>query len=897
MLTLRGDRHVAVVVRPVDRVLDVMRLALIPIALMVVSAQTLQAFVGLGVPANNWLLVPTAVATLLAYIGLLQTEPVGSRVDLLFARMRRRVTMACDPGAAGTNPDSRMACWLTPEALRGPLFRYEEQLNAVRKLTAACRDEGPGGYWFLEGRSGSGKTRTGLLLVQTLVRDPELVGFGDRSFLYDFGEAPGVQDELVKSLGSTRHDRAVVLVDNFQLVRPDVLREVTRRLVDHASAPSERLILFLCRPAHAWNLSPGSDVRLVSEAKASDRHIQLPGPPSESIIRSLSEVDPPASQLIAELQDKSSASAPQLHLAQVVARNRRMPPEVATILALLDGEIHDATALDLVRTLAAITGLSMHSGTFSGRAYRAALGAVDKGESRRAALVSRARAQARLRRLRRIGLISRRQAWPDRYVFHEAVAKLCIDRLSPLPAFQIPFTIVGKARLDDALSAGDLVSGWLIAVEIGAHEAAQECFDAAMANGPYTRMVRCLQRADVRYELSPAPRLQLAILLDRTGDFAASRREFTEELMQTLDPSSELAAMFAASRLEASHDEASAAGLELLLSHPDRVVAIVGEYWKLHIAAHDGSFASQRLLELATEALGLLGSRESHWLDYSLGRMHFDSLRHHYLQGGDPVEAVAAPQRRAIAAHLRSRLASFEAFDILYTKAHLVSHVLLPRLGIYYEPVSPEHAKLADIGQQDVATVDDLVRAAQRLYRRAQDEFSQYGDREGAYLEADVLNAQMIERNCDLEGLTVKLHEYERFILDTGFPDIASYPQLYFLRWHMLRYYRCLLQTPVPATDAADVQLASAQERLRRVVELDSEVGNEYGLMRARLLELLLQWVREPPDAERVTSLAAEVQSRGYAREARLLDRLAGSRLLPIDELHAIFRFYPFVGQ
>ena len=153
------------------------------------------------------------------------------------------------------------------------------------------------------------------------------------------------------------------------------------------------------------------------------------------------------------------------------------------------------------------------------------------------------------------------------------------------------------------LSSGNSVTAWLVAVEVGAQQAAQANFDAAMASGPYTRMLRCLLRARARYELSAPLRLQLAILLDRTGDFAASRSEFTDDLMRTLDPTSELSAMFAASRLEASHDEKSAAGLELLLANPERLVVIVGEYWELHIAAHLGSFASRKLLDLATEAL------------------------------------------------------------------------------------------------------------------------------------------------------------------------------------------------------------------------------------------------------------------------------------------------------
>lgn len=897
MLSHRGGRRVAVIVRPVDRALVVLRLGLIPVAVFAASVPTLGATVGLTGSLKGWPLVLTGITVVLVYILLLQTEPVGGRVDLLFARLRRRVTIACHPEASPSHDGARTACCLTPQALRGPLFPYDAQRDAVRTLTEACRQQEPGQYWFLEGRSGSGKTRTALLFVQTLVRDLGLLEFGNRSYIYDFGESDSIQDALLESLGTYRHDRAVVLVDNFHLVRADVLRELTTRLLRGSSPRSERLLLFLARPADAWNLSPGSEVLLVSEAKTAHRHLELTAPPAESIVRSLSEFDPAASQLVWDLQDNPVASAPQLHLAQVIARNRPTPEEVSTILGLLEGEAVDATALHLVRSLAVVSALSMQSGEFSRRAFRRATHTVEDGGSSRSATAWRHGMTATLRRLRRIGVVSRGLSRPSRYVFHEAMAKLCIDRLSTLPAFQIPFTVVGQQRLGELLSGGNSVTAWLIAVEIGAQQAAQASFDAAMANGPYTRMLRCLLRARARYELSAPLRLQLAILLDRTGDFAASRREFTHDLMRTLDPASELSAMFAASRLEASHDERSAAGLELLLANPERLVVIVGEYWELHMVAHLGSFASQKLLDLATEALGLLGSRESHWLNHSLGRMHFDSLRHHYLEGGLDVGLLASPERRALAAHLRTRLASYEAFEILYTSAHLIGHVLLPQLGLYLEPVTAEQAALAGIKQRDTASVDDLVSAAQRLYRYAQAQFSQYGDREATYLQADVLNADMIETGRNLDALDVRLREYQRFIANTGFRDIASYPHLYYVRWHMLQYYRALAYGATPAPGSADEHLAAAWWHLQQIIELDTEVGNEYGLMRAKLLGVLLGWVREPPATRELTSLAAQMRERGYMREATLLTHLARRQPLPIAELHGVFRFYPIVGQ
>lgn len=567
------------------------------------------------------------------------------------------------------------------------------------------------------------------------------------------------------------------------------------------------------------------------------------------------------------------------------------------MLGLLEGDAPDTSTGDLVRVLAIIAALSMHRGIFSAREFRRATRKVGDGTSRRSLLTETRRARATMRQLRRIGLVSRSHRRKTRYSFHEASAKMCIDRLSGSPAFRVPFDTAGRSRLSQVEAAGDQLRAWLIAVEVGEQETAERNFDAAMAQGSYTRMLRCLERAGERYSLSGPLRLQLAILLDRTGDFKKAREEFSDDLLQTLDPASELSMIFAVTRLEASHDDVSAAGLELLSDHQDPLMAIVGMYWKLHIAAHEGNFASEELLDLATEALAEVESRGSHWLDYSLGRMHFDSLRHFYLQGANPVTAVAGQRRRAIGKYLRSRLPSYEAFETLYTRAHLVGHVFLPQHALFFEPVTPEQAALAGVELRDLETVEGLVKTAQRLYRYAQDQFAQYGDREALYLKADVMNAEMIETGCELDRFVIPLRNYERFIDSTGFEDLASYPQFHFLRWHMLKYYETVGKGGSLGARRAKEHLDAARMRLRRITAFDTAANNQYGLMRAKLLGLLLRWVEKPPHPAELTALSRQMEERGYERERRLLDHLAGQGSLPILELRDIFRFYPFVGQ
>ena len=186
------------------------------------------------------------------------------------------------------------------------------------------------------------------------------------------------------------------------------------------------------------------------------------------------------------------------------------------------------------------------------------------------------------------------------------------------------------------------------------------------------------------------------------------------------------------------------------------------------------------MLELANEALGLIEVRQSqHWLTYALGRMHFDSLRHHYLQGGTPAGEIASHARRSLDSYLSDRLPTYEGMHVLYGRAHLVGHVLLPGLAIFAQPVVVDERALAGVGASNASTVNDLAKTALRLYRRAREEFWQYGDREAEYLQAEVLNAEMVQAEGDLDTFLVRLNAYQEFIEGTGFEDLYSYPRFY----------------------------------------------------------------------------------------------------------------------
>jgi hypothetical protein len=223
--------------------------------------------------------------------------------------------------------------------------------------------------------------------------------------------------------------------------------------------------------------------------------------------------------------------------------------------------------------------------------------------------------------------------------------------------------------------------------------------------------------------------------------------------------------------------------------------------------------------------------------------------------------------------------------------------VLLPRLALFDEPVLPDDAALAGLELDETRTIIDLVAAAQRLYRRAHDGFWQYGDREASYLQADIVNADMVQAGANLDKLIGALRQYELYIAGDERSELASYPDLYFFRWHVLKYYNLLLDPNTTDHAVADEHFGKAVKCLQRIGSRDGAGGNRYGVLRARLLSLLLCGIKEPVVSSELTALQDRMAEHGYHFEQRLIGHLSETQPVSPGQLHNILRFYPLVHQ
>lgn len=888
-----GQDRLSVVIRPLDLAFSIIKFILIPAVVAVASVELLQTILELFIKTPSRLLLIALLVALVLYVPILQIPPVAKRINHMLNATRRWIVTSCTLGRSQGRP--RISCRLTPAYLRTWTFQYDSQREAVELLVDAAIGSSGSDFWLVEGPSGAGKTRCAQLLVAALIRDPRHFELANRIFLYDFSTSEEIQRDLVRRLGTPRHDDAIVVIDNFQQVNAATIRSLTRTLLDQPGRSVERLFIILARPHDAWLLPSGTEVRLVSEAKRAGHFISISGADAGTLTNDVYDVDPVASELLTDLSLRRIASATQLHAAQVIATSGKASPEVIAMLRLLAGKRDHGASTELIMLLGIVSALSAYRGSFTSKEFRLAVSHMTGEPKHLVGWTNEIRLPLLLRRLRRLGLLPKMRIDGTHYIFHEAIADLCIDRLTLIPSFEGPFRQTVLMRLAGRLRAETHVIQWMLASEIGAEQVMRGCFDAAAESGTFRPMVSCLERCSKRIPFSDDVRLQFAILLDRVGKFAASRSMIDGETAINLAPDSQLAAQLVIARTEVTHDERVEAGLEFLRNGSDRSVSLTARYWEIHMNAHRGVFDPDELFLLGSEMVSLASDRPNYFMLSSMARMHFDGLRQLYLTGRATPHLVYTSTTGIQARYLRNRLPTYEALTTLYTKAHLLGHVLLPRVAIFNDRVTYADAGISGHPDEQVG-VSALVEATKAQYLKARDEFWQFGDREAQYLQADLLNAELLSTEVDFGRVESLLLEYRYFIQSIGFGDMASYPYLYFCRWNVLKRFALLLN-PVPDLRTADEYLEEAHRCLRFAESLDEKVSNKYGLFRVRLLRLLLDAMRTPLRAAVINELRGQAEASEYRLEGRLLRHLRDQPALRPADLQQIFRFYPIVHQ
>lgn len=906
---LKPQERLHLILPPLDLALGVVRVILIPCLVVFAEVGLINAFFGArGVVGGEQVLKYIAVLLLVFHLALLRVPAISGGLERGIGKLKRYAVLSCPwMSLPSRNAQWRPGCWLIPEEYKQPLFRYDSQQHLIEQIVGLLADgEGKGArFVYVEGESGQGKTRTIFLLMHALLKNPKLCELANRAFLYDMGGGRKMQTTLCRRLGSIEHEDGLVFVDNVHRIEPEVLRDVTQKLLDTAGRGTERLVILLGQPSQAWRVHPTAEVRLISAAREQSVYLSLGGVPSRYLAEQLA--GRPGGDIWAKVFHPAAAqmaTIAELHFAQAVVRSNRKLAQVRELLDLIEGSpaAYSSQAREnIMRFVAVVTAISLYRGSFtSGVFWRACWASSRRRWVGR--LVDCLRMRLLLFRMSRLGFTPRQSAPRPQFVFHEAMAEHCKDHLAANQDFQTWFAAAANWRLTTHEAQHPMIR-WLLSCELHDTEAMQQMFERALLSGTLSPMVRCLDRNRGAVEDSPSVGYQYALLLDKVGRFTDSRTVYSRLDARSADESV-LANRVRLARVEVEHGaDAHNILRDIARRRNDTANTIAAEYWEIHLDAHLGIFRPEDLIQLADRFGRTYGEEQferSYFLMHIGARIFFDAHRHVYLSGESVTERLARLEQLPLENTLSRHLPQYRALSILYKEAHLLAHEILPNLVfLNAQPhLDTLSGKVRDNAQ---LTPVVIIHRAHEAYMRARDEFAVYGDREYLYLQADTLNMEMLADDAELDSLQPKLIDYEAFIRKTDFADLMSYPCFYFFRWHMLKYFRWLESGDQHyAQGEADRHADAAYDYLAKAEQLDERCGNAYGLWRTRFLRVLLDGIRAAEPEVLLDELAqskAGAEQRGYWRDARLVNSLLDKhKIRPLDIKRTI-SYYPFVHQ
>lgn len=899
---LRPRERLRLVVPMLDWILEALKFVLLPVAILSVGYRFLFHVVTISSELNVFAAYGIfAIAICVGYVLLIQTRPAREVLDTVTTSFRRTIVMSC-AGVPDRLDRTWAMCRLACREFSQPRLSYPDQQIVVEQLIEILRasSDSRSNFSVVLGESGYGKTTIAFMLANALIRHRKLSALADRIFYYDLGEGERTQTAILQHLGGIRHWNAVVILDNFHHADARILRLATRHVLDGPGSSAERFLLFLAQPPKTWKAAKGGEARLLSEAKSRCRLFKLRGVNRQSIREDdLRRSVRPFMDRIAKLNGERIASIAELQVIQMVETTPADARLAADVISLLEAGLHLPTAerSRVTTAIAIAAALSLQRGSFTFRSFARAAYRVCGG--RISALQQTVQLVGVLFRLARLGVMPRTSLPGKLFVFHEALAIAFRRTLVDDPTFEPAFVAAMRWRLAIGPDRQDPTIQWIGACEMLATNEMSTWFEPALLSGGLHIMATHLEPNWQRISGSQAATFQLGLLLDRCGRFADARRYF-DALRIKLGAGDLLLDRLTLAEVEASHGSDSKVRLLEVAAHGHPEDVIAAEYWLLHLRAHQGEFAPQALVRLADVLSARFRPEEiaaKYSLTYLGSRILFDACRQAYLADAIPTSVLSQISRSNLAGTLQRSYPQYRAMTLLYMKAHVLGHLVLPICAIQGRS-ERESVKFLNLDPQKLTpqVVLDLARVA---YQEAKDEFSISGDRESLYLDADLLNLDICDPKSNLDDVQAKLHDYESFIRDSGFSDIASYAHVYWFRWHVAKRIR-LLERDQPNLEDVDWHDGEARRRIKLAEVCDHASHNNYGQWRCQLFRVLFACLSPgDPDAavEELHLLRARATKAGYARDAALLGHLLGGDRLSLLRVRQSLLFHPFVHQ
>ncbi len=797
-------------------------------------------------------------------------------------------------------------CWMVPAFYQHPIIEHKEQTHAVNSIIALLESgEGPG-YAVISGHSGSGKTLSiariiNQIIVAEKVKTP-------RMFLYyDFQNIQD-QDDFIRETGSVLRSNSIVFIDNTHMATPEIVIQLTTYI--SKKTYYEIFFVILCQPMESWRVNPDLRIELLNMAESNHRFFSLSGIKNKSVERFLEATGfkiNPAIQMMSDLSYTASVSQVALAGSLCMYQEKQNDPRLDLINFLSNPSNNgDKKSKDFLLKISVVVSIAIHRGSFQVLDFVKIISEINKNSSAIRRLYILFSSIRWIHLMEKTGIFQKSKTSPTQYILHEKIAEEWKDYFFSFDSdsskyFKEVFFKSVELQLSTRHLSKDIC--WLLAIESGKIDLAEQSFYPALYLSNFNRMLNCLDRNKKAKIANEMMTFQYSVLLDRVGRFTEARNTI-ESVEKEKDPDDPCFIRLALLKIESEHGDDSLQLISSLDKSETDSIRFAANYWRVHINAHKGIFSYETLKSLLLNIQSWSGNSTTlpdYQTAYIYSRVLFDGCRHAYLQGQNVTSKIQLLFAQPIVSTIQKLDPQFSAYKSLYTRSHWLGHECLYRCAFLGERME-EMVYPFSISPVEVTemSIEELAFFVRDQYKFVQSEFKAIGGREALYLSADILNADLICGDISDNEIERRLREYDKFIKNSGFTEIYSFPHFYKLKWHIIQFCN---ETIKGFADRAKIHLDLACEQCSMFVELDKSAENKYGLWRGSLFRALLlaeysQKKYKKNLNNELARLKKEAEDLGYYRDSNIVGRLLECDLMPnIFNLKNFFTYYPFVHQ
>jgi len=801
-------------------------------------------------------------------------------------------------------------CWIVPVIYKLPIIKNESQTKAIDKMISLSLSDERSNFFIISGESGSGKTRSIGITIKEIKKASILDKKNSPLFFYSDLSGCKSKYDIEYFLNSRSDYCSILFLDNFHLADGEIISYITD--ITLSGKFPLKLLVILSQPKEMWRVNPEEGVKIISKAKENQSYIEIHRI-TENDVKIFAD-----SYRINDILDirKTFGGRKESVLSDIVIISslwtrptRRVYAAVKQLTNIMRQDYFQLNSHDnkSIALLAVVVALSIHRGSFSYKDFNRIVWRVFSDRS----LILRVHifmyAKSWIKQMKKSGILPSLYSYNRQCLLNESLAEEWKDFFY---TNEVSKKIFIKYFRKCALEQYKLIKmtpdvELLLSIESEDESRSESLIESAPVYTNINRIIYCLERNKAVMNSSEILRLNYFMLLNKSGCFKDAKVSL-EQFNPSIEFESTYRSKVGFAKIEAEHGNTAIKLVNQFKKSKDKKTRLTANYWDLHMKAHKGIFNPEGLKKLLDSFFDdFINGNKSYTYDdvYLLSRLVFDGCRHLYLKGIQESAGFKGYLLHDACEILTKVDSQYKPALELYARAHWVNYIYLFTSKFFPERLSgisvPNFVNISPLelkARHEVLSIDFLARD---LYVSAKGMYQAVGGREAKFLEADIINMNIICADLNdsnlMEVIRCNIAKYRAFLETSGFEDLYSYSEFYELKLSTLIYLNN------ESKDDNGILLKSSQYSCSKLMRFDKKYGNQYGIWRGRFFRYCILYIHSKITYEyflkRLDYLEKLSFKYQYHRDGEIVLWVKDSLKSGRPWMETLFKYYPFVHQ